>query len=135
MIELVNLTAQTLQPGQTLTFDKCPKLHTGCGECFNRQIPNSVKLCGKGVYKLEFSGNVTSTAAGNVQLAIAISGTPLSETAMNAQIAAAGNLTNVGTGTYFKNCCCDFDRVTVMNTGTTPVTVAPNANLRIARRS
>lgn len=134
MIELKNLTAQTLQPGQSVTFDSCV-LHTGCGECFNSQVPTSVKLCGKGVYKLEFSGNVTSDAAGNVQLALYIGDSPLVETAMNAQIAAAGDLTNVSTGTYFKNCCCDVDRISVRNSGTTALTLAPNSNFRIARRS
>lgn len=135
MLELSNLTAQTIQPGQAVTFDKV-LLHTGCGECFQSASPKSAKLRGKGVYKLEFSGNVTSTAAATtVQLAIAIGGNALPQTAMNATPAAAGTLVNVGTGTYWDNCCCDMDRVSVVNSGTTPIVLAPNSSFRIARRA
>lgn len=136
MIQVSNATTQTLQTGQALNFDGTNFLHTGCGECFNLQIPASVKLkggCGS-VYEIQFEGNITSATAGAVQLALALADQPLVQTAMNATIAAANDLVNVSTGTYLKLCCSDANRVSVINTGTTPVTVAQNSSLRICRK-
>lgn len=135
MIELSILAAQTLQPGQPISFNNV--IHNrGCGECFSRQLPTSVKLkggCGA-IYTVQFSGNITSATAGDtVQIALAIGGQPLVETAMNATPAAAGALVNVGTGTYITITCADLDRVSVINTGATAVTIAQNSNLRIRR--
>lgn len=138
MIQISNAAAQTLAPGQAISFDKTSYLHTGCGECFNTQLATSVKLrggCGA-IYEIQFSGNVTSTTAGDtVQLAITVGGQPLVETAMNATPAAAGTLVNVNTGTLFAVYCCDADRVSVVNTGTTTLSIAPNSNLRIVRKT
>lgn len=136
MIEVSNLTAQTLQPGQAVTFDRIV-LRTAYGaECFNAQVPTSIKLCAKGIYELHFNGNVTSPTAGAaVQLAMAVNNSPLVETAMNEVITAANNLKNVSTSTLFRNGCCDLDRISIINTGSVPVTLAPNSNFYVTRRS
>lgn len=133
MIELSNLTAQTVQPGQTITFDKV-HLYTGRAECYNSQVPNSVKLKCQGIYEIEFSGNIAANAATTpIQLSLAAGGFPLVETVMNATPAAAGDVVNVSTGTYFKQCCDDSSRITVINSGTAPLVISPNSNLRIRR--
>lgn len=137
MIELTNTAAVTLAPGQAISFNNV-LLRTGCSECFNRQLPISVKLKGNcnSVYELSFNGNVTSTAAGDtVQLAMAVGTTPLVETAMNATPAAVGTLVNVSTSTLFRLGCSDLDRISIINSGTNPVTVAPNANFYVVRKS
>lgn len=135
MILLSNLTAQTLQPGQTVTFNDV-KLKSGCGECYSKQAPNSVKLCAKGIYSVGFSGNVASPTAGAaMQLAIALGGTPLVETAMNSTPSTANALNSISTETRVRNCCCDMDRLTVMNTGAVPVILAPNSAFVIERKS
>lgn len=134
MIELTNTTAQTIQPGGAVTFDKV-LLKTGCGECFNSMLPTSVKLRSNGIYDAEFNGNITGAANAILQLAIAVANRPLPQTAMNAVPAAANNLVNVSAGTYIKDCCCDLDRISIVNSGTTPVTIAPNSSFRIARRA
>lgn len=138
MIQVRTLTAQTLQPGQALNFDSTNVLHTGCGECFNRQVPTSVKLRGgcNSVYDIQFSGNA-STAGGATpgQLSLAVAGQAIIDTEMDVQSAAADQLVNISTGTLFRVCCGDLNRISVINTGTNPVTVAANANLRISRRS
>ena len=74
MIELTNSAAQTVQPGAAVTFDTV-MLHTGCGECFTKGIP-SVKLRAiGGSYKIDFTGNVSGTAANTpVQLSVALGG-------------------------------------------------------------
>lgn len=136
MIQLTNLTDQTLQPGQSVTFDKV-NFHSGCGECFNSQLPTSIKLCAKcGIYDVEFHGNVTSTVAGDaVQLSLTVAGSPLLGTAMDAKPVAVGDLWNVSAGTFVRDCCGDANRVSVTNTGTTPITVAANSSFRASRRS
>lgn len=140
MIEVTNTTAQTIQPGQTVTFDNV-LLHAGCSECFNKQVPNSIRLRYNGcqcspIYELHFNGNITSSTAGDVlQLAIAAGGTALKETGMNALPAAAGDLVNVSTSTLFRPGCSDINRISVINSGTTPVTVAPNSNFYVVRKS
>lgn len=136
MIVLSNLTAVTVQPGQAVPFNKLIQ-KSGCGECWNPQLPNSVKLKAHGgIYSLGFSGNVTSTTAGAaLQLAIAVGGQPLVETAMNSTPATANALNNISTETRFAGCCADLDRVTVINTGTVPVTLAPNSAFVIDRRA
>lgn len=135
MIVLSNLTAQTIQPGQFVTFDKVV-LKTGNCECFSSQLPTSVKLRNRGgVYSLGFSGNVASTALNNaLQLAIAIDGQPLVETAMNSTPSTANVLNNISTETRYRLCCDDLDRVSVKNTGTVPVVLAPNSSFVIDRR-
>lgn len=138
MIQVTNNAAQTLQPGQAISFNSSTFLHAGCGECFNPQLPTSVKLMGgcRSIYVIEFSGNVTSATAGaSVQLALAVEGQPFIDTAMNATIGTANALYNVNTGKFYRVECCDADRISVINTGTVPVTVAPNASLRIMRRA
>lgn len=136
MIELSNSVAQVIQPGQAVTFDT---VITKCGsaECFNKQIPTSVKLTAKcGQYFAEFSGNISGTAAGvPVQLALAIAGSPLKETVMVSTPSAANAFNSVSTGTNIKNQCCDLNRVSVVNTGTVPVLLSANMNLRIWRRA
>lgn len=136
MIQLSNSVAQAIQPGQAVTFDVVD-LHTGCGECFNKLVPTSVKLrFNGGVYKLQFTGNATTDPAATAQLAIAIGGTPLVNTAMNLTPATAGELINVHAETLFKNDCCgDVDRVSVINTGTVAVTLAPGSSFSVVRKS
>lgn len=134
MIELTNQTTQTLNPGQAISFNRV-LLHTGKGECYNSMLPTSVKLCGHGIYDIEFHGNITGAANAALQLAIVIGNQPLPQTAMNASPAVANNLVNVSAGAYGQNCCCDLDRVSVINSGATPVTIAQNSSLRISRRA
>ncbi|UNI72519.1 MAG: hypothetical protein [Chaetfec virus UA24_144] len=134
MIVLSSTVAQTLQPGQALTFNDVI-LHSGCGEC-HRGGSGSVKLRANGIYEAAFSANVSSaTAATPVQLSLAIGGEPLPETTMISTPAAADAFNNISTQTAIKNTCGDYDRVTVVNTGTAPVTVGANPVLFIKRLS
>lgn len=133
MIVLSNSTEQTLTPGQSITFDLV-KLHTGCGEC-HRAGTSSVKLRCNGVYDVSFAGNIGGTVVGPIQLVIELGGDPLTETTMISTPSAVGDLNNVASGTYVKNCCGDYDRITVTNNGTSDVVVGANSVLKIGRRS
>jgi len=136
MIILSNTTAQTIQPGQAITFNTVT-LHTGNGEC-HRPGTSSVKMKANGIYELSFGGNIavpTGTAPGEVQVSIAVGGEILPETTMKATPAAVEEYFNVYRKTAVKNCCCDYDRVTVINTGTIPVLIDASPSFFIKRVS
>lgn len=134
MIELSNTTALTLEPGQTITFDKV-LLKTGCGEC-HRANTGSVKLCGKGTYVISFSANIGATTESTAaQLTLMLGGEALSGATMVSTTAAAGDLNAVSKTIPVKNCCCDYDRITVQNTGTSTVTVDAGCSLFVRRVS
>lgn len=133
MIVLSNTLAQTLAVGESITFDRVI-LHTGCGEC-HRANSQSVKMRAHGIYEIHFSGNISGTAANPVQLSILVGGEPLPETTMIVTPAAAGDQFNVATATAVKNCCGDYDRVTITNTGTAPVLVETDTLLFVKRVS
>lgn len=134
MITLSNLTAQTLAPGQALVFDDVI-LHSGCGEC-HRKNTGSVKLRANGVYIVNYGANVSSATAGApVQLSLQIGGAILPETTAVSTPSTANVFNNISRETRLKNCCGDYDRVTLVNTGTNPITVAKGAVLNIRRAS
>lgn len=133
MIQLTNSAAQIIQPGAAVTFNTV-QVKSGNCECFNSLVPTSVKLRTQGIYDVHFSGNITGTTAGvPVQLAIALGGAALPSTVMVSTPATANAFNNVSTETLVRNCCCDLDRITVVNTGTVPVTLSANMNLIIKR--
>lgn len=134
MIELTNSVAQVVQPGQSVAFDTVV-LHTGCGECYRRNTP-SIKLRANGIYEVAFSGNITgTTAATPIQLAIALGGIALPETVMVSTPAIANAFSNVATSTFVQNTCGDYDRVTVVNSGTESVTISANMKFSVRRLS
>ncbi len=135
MISLSNTAAQTLTPGQSLIFDNVI-VKSGCAEC-HRANTSSIKFCArnaKAIYEVHFSGNVTNgTAAAPVQLSLALSGDVLPGTTMISTPSAANAVNNVSTSAVVRNNCCDYDRITVTNTGTSDITVSPGAMI-IAKR-
>lgn len=133
MIVLSNTTAQTLSPEQAITFDE-DILHSGNAECWRKNSP-AVKLRSTGIYSVVFSGNIGAVAAGPAQLTIQLGGVNLPETTMITPTAAAGDLSNVSAETRVKNCCGDYDRITVVNTGDADITIGANTALVIDRRS
>ena len=132
MILLSNTTDQVLTAGQSITFDKV-LLKTGCAEC-HRENTGSVKMRANGIYEASFAGNISGVVAGTpVQLSFQLGGATMPETTMVATPVAANASNNVATSTLIKNCCVDYDRITVTNTGTTDVTVAANSAFIIRR--
>lgn len=134
MIELSNTTEQVIQPGQAITFDTVV-LHTGNGEC-HRPGSSSVKMKCNGIYEVFFGANIGSAVAGTTAfLAIAVGGEVLPETRMVSETSTAEELNSVSRLVPIKNCCCDYDRVTVVNTGVNPVNIGANPELFIKRVS
>lgn len=137
MIVVSNTAAVVLTPGQAMTFNNVI-WKSGCGESF-RNSGSSVRV-GLGVYELAFNGNVTNAdAATAVQLNLAIDGSVLPETTMTSTPNAINALNNVSASTIIGNRgnCCNPNpgnvSVTVVNSGTTNVTIAPNSKFSVRR--
>lgn len=134
MIKLTNLTAQTVQPGQSVTFSTIVK-RSGCAEYF-RLGTGSVKLCKRpACYEAFFQANVTTEAVGVAQLSFAIGGDTLPESTMVRQITTANAFDSITISDLISVNCCDFDRLTVTNTGAVPVVISTNPLLYIKRVS
>lgn len=140
MIEVSNTTAVTLTPGQSITFNDVVYQSKCCNSESFRSPGTSVRG-GVGLYELEFHGNIASGAAATpIQLNIAVDGAPLPETTMISTPANANEFNNVAAATYYGNqqtCGNPFPgsfNVTVTNTGTATLTVAPNASLKVGRK-
>lgn len=129
MIVLSNTVEQTVAPGQPITFDTVV-MHTGTGEC-HRANTGSVKMRCRGIYVVYFKANVSGTAP--VSLVAETGGVPLPETTMVTTPAADTDLMNVSCMTSVNNCCCDYDRITVVNTSGADITVGANPTLFVRR--
>jgi len=132
MISLTNSTAETLTAGQSMTFDKVV-FHTGRGECY-RTGTGSVKMCSNGIYEVSFNANVASATAGDVlQLSVQTGGETVTGSTMVSTPATAGVYNAIAVDIPIANCCCDYDRITITNTGTTSVVIDANAQLFVKR--
>lgn len=132
MIVLSTMTAQTLQPGQSITFE-VTNLHCGNRES-HRQGSSAIKLRMAGIYDVRFQGSITAPVAGDIQLAVQLGGETLNETLMTQTVSLANTqFKNVSASTYVKNQCGDYDRITVTNVGTTDVTINPGSSINVRR--
>lgn len=132
MIVLTNSVAQTLSPSQSATFDTIV-LKTGKAECF-RLNTGAVRLrFHGGIYNVYAGANIGATDPGSAQIAIAFDGSPLLETTMISQTATAGDLNNVSRETAIETGCCNGGAVTLINTGTSEITIGANPILYIKR--
>lgn len=132
MIILSNTIAQTLNPGQSLTFDNTI-MHTGCNAECHRNGSAGVTLSKQGIYEINVKLNVAPTAEGSAEMAVMAGGGQLPETTMISTPAAANDVNTVFCATAFKPCGCCGEMLTIQNIGTVPVTVSPNSTLFIKR--
>lgn len=132
MIELSNTTAQTIAPGQSLTFDTMI-LKSGCAEAHRTNSGIITLRANCAIYEVHFAANIAGTAAGPVQLAILLDGEPLAETTMISTPAAAADTNNVATATLVRTGCGCCGRISVQNTGTSDVVVSPNPAFFVKR--
>lgn len=131
MIVLSNKAAQTIQPGAAALLDEVV-FKSGCAE-YRNSGNGPVKIrCG--AYDFQFNGNISGAAGTQANLAIAVDGVVLPETTMVVTTAAETDVYNVHGGTKFCN-RCGGSVVSVVNTGTTPVTIAANPALIVKREA
>lgn len=132
MIELSNTAAQTIAPGQSLTFDTV-LLKTGCAEAHRNNSGIVTLKADCAVYEIHFAANISATAAGTAQLAISLDGEPLVETTMINTISTAGDPDNAATATLVKTGCGCCGKISVTNTGATSVIVSASPALFVKR--
>lgn len=122
MIILTNNASLELNPGQSLTFNT-DILHSGCAEC-HRTGSGAVTLrMQQAIYDIFFKANIGATAAGDAQLTLFLNGSPMPETTMISDTAAAGDVNNVACETGVRTCCCGPETLTIVNNGETTVVV------------
>lgn len=132
MIELSNATSQTLTTGQSLTFDTVI-LKSGCAEAHRANSSVVTLRSNCGIYDIRFTGNITSTTTGHIQLVIELDGEPLNETTMISTVTTDSDANNVSSSTLVKTCACCCGKITVVNNGINPVVVEPNSALIVKR--
>ena len=137
MIVLTNTAPVVLTPGQALTFNDIV-WKSGCAEMF-RNAGSSVRVS-QGIFEVDFNGNITNAGAATaVQLNIAVDGSILPETTMISTPAVTADFNNVSASTIIGNRgnCCNNNpgnlSLTVVNSGTTTVTVAANSKFSVKR--
>lgn len=133
MITVSTTTAQTVQPGQAITFNEL-LWKSGCAE-FWREGSSNIQTA-KGVFELDFHANIGGeTAATAVQLALAADSAALADTTMISVPAATTDLNNVSAHKVIGSGCCinSGSSVSVINNGTEPVVVGVGASLSVRR--
>lgn len=132
MISLTNSTVQTLAAGASMTFNTVV-FQTGCSEC-HRANTGSVKLRSAGIYEIHFHGALASATAGAASsIALQLGGVTIPESAMTVVSVAANDANSVSCTVPVRNCCGDYDRITIVNTGTDAVTISAYPELFIKR--
>lgn len=138
MLALTNPNAQTVGVGQAVIFNTladqscCNSCRSCKGTCW-RRTTGSIKLCDRCTsYEVSFHANIGAGAGVVSQLAIAIGSEVIPYSAMTYR-STADEQGNVSVTIPVSNCCCDFDRITVINTGAQAVTVAANPLIVVKR--
>ena len=133
MIELLNPTPQTVAPGQGVVYSE--EFQVNVPQNATEPEAPSLLLLKPGRYLVGFSGNVAIPAGGvvgEVSLAIALDGEPITGSVMRATPAAVSEYFNVATQHYIDVPCGCCQTVTVQNTGVAAVQV-DNPNLTAVR--
>lgn len=134
MVLMYNTTEQTLQPGQAIVFDKIETV-SGCGESARSGGPLGLNAADGAVYRIDAGGNITgATAAEPVELSIAIGGVARISTTRIYTPAVADAVGSIDTFTYVRTSPFLNNDITVINSGTNPVTVSPGFALASMRK-
>lgn len=132
MIVLTNPNAQVVQPGNPILFTKIAEKEACC-PCVSPSGA-SVKLSASSQHRIDFNADVNGAAGTQANLAVALCGEAIPWTTMVATIVADTDVHNVGIGFPLKQCCTDFDRVSIINTGSTAINVSAYPMLAIDKR-
>lgn len=132
MMVLSNVSEQVIPVGGAITFNTIV-VRSG-NDCCHRSNTPSVRLSQNGNYAVSFNGNVSAAAATTmVNLAIKLGDSILPETTMTSTTVAASDFNIVSASTLVHICCDGYNSITIVNTGTVPVTIAANSSLCVYR--
>ena len=134
MIVLTNTEEITVQPGSAVVFNDVVLKTVNGAECFRDNTGVVGLRAINGVYEISFSGNIGGeTADTPVQLQMMTGTAPLPETVMVSTPASSGALNNVAKSTYYKNCMLEFSAISVVNTGSTALTLGAGSSFTVKR--
>lgn len=120
MLSLTNSISQSPLSGQALTFDTV-LINSGCAECFQKDTGVPQLVMRNAMYEIDFSCNVSASAEGLVEAALAINGTAIPYSLMQTSIAAADNVAMISRKLRVKTCCCP-ESISVLNMSASTVT-------------
>lgn len=134
MIELTNSAELTLAAGATAIFDTVfYKTKNDCTTCAKTGT-GVIKMCCSGAYEVKFTGNIgVSGATGLAQLNIAVDGANYPQGQIYSETTTEGNTNSVERSFTIPNCKYDCTRVSLVNTGTVPVTIGVGAILAVKK--
>lgn len=121
MITLSNSTAVTVAAGAAVPLDYVVS-RSGTCEC-HRRSSSSVKLCKRGSYLASYSATVSGTSGEEVSLAMALGNEVLSYTERGAVVTTTITTQTLANTISIDVGCCDFNRLTLVNTSTSPITI------------
>lgn len=140
MLALTNPNGQNVNVREAVIFTMladqscCNKCRSCNGTCW-RKATGSIKLCDHCTsYEITFHANIGAGAGALNQLSIAIGGEVIPYSEMRYR-STADEYGNVSIAIPVSNCCCDFDRITVVNTGAQTVAIAPYPLITVKRIS
>ena len=134
MIELINTTEQTVQPGTAVVYNTSVFQSRCGGESF-RGDGGQIRLTRPGVYRVTFNGNIaipTGETVGEISVAISQEGEILNGTIARVTPAAVEEFFSVSAQTLVVvNCSCCIP-VAVRNNSDIPILV-DNPNINVVR--
>lgn len=134
MIESINTIEQTVIPNNNVLFNADvvrTRSANCCGWLTRSNGSGLYQITKPGLYRIDFSANITSAAAGPVSFAIKNNGEILGGSQMI--FTATANATqNVSTFRYIRVCCGGSATISVGNVGAGSVTVS-NPNIAIEK--
>lgn len=129
MIDAVNVAAQTVASNAPVVYGST-RICTGCS-ARHEEGSGRITLLRAGIYKVTFSGNYSTTAAGTAILNIATNGEPVAAAQIQ-QTTAAATVYSGSVTTLVKVPCPGTVSVSVINASSVPVSIT-NANLVVTR--
>lgn len=105
MLQAITVTPQTVEADNNVLFlnNKITTRTCGCcGVITHEEGSGLIELHAPGIYKIEFSANITAAAPGALVLAIEANGERLPETDMDYTVVVANTYMNVSTETIVK---------------------------------
>lgn len=136
MINSINTAIQTVTPDENVLFTtdrvRTRSSRCNCGWLEHDAGSGLFTLTKPGVYRVDFSANVSLAAAGDVALAIQSNGETIGGTQMQTDIATADVYQVISNFTFVEVPCGSSKTISVENTGTTDALVQ-YANIAIQR--
>lgn len=129
MINSVTTAAQNVAVNSPVLFNS-NRIKTGCTVRHEAGSGRFV-LTRPGIYRVTFSGAISSSAAGTAVLNIAQDGEAVPAAQINNTVAASPAVITADVSTLIQVYCCD-STVSIVNQSTIPLTVT-NANMTIDR--